>query len=243
MTFPSHSARKRQADSGVSHLNNCPNLSPSGPVSPRHAVFLCHSVCSYLYLCTSSHPFFRSQVLSPFIQLLPILLDLAWHTTSSGELSRSFQTLSLGSLHSGTVHCPLGDTCPPHSAQGMLFNGRILSHLPIHKHTSILQSGPHSSCSLNAVRLNSGPERAGRSSSISSPIFQMEAVRLSPRPGPGQWKQPGTGWNQETTSAPTLLCDFRKSPPLSGLQFPDCKPGINIPLAASGASFEGQLRQ
>lgn len=107
------------------------------------------------------NPFFRSQVLPPFIQLLPILLDLAWHTTSSGELSRSFQTLSTGSLHSGTVHCPLGDTCPPHSAQGMLFNGRILSPLPIHKHTSILQSGPHSSCSLNAGEIKLRP-REGR---------------------------------------------------------------------------------
>lgn len=80
------------------------------------------------------------------------------------------------------------------------------------------------------VRLNSGPERAGRAPGVSSTIFQVEVLQLSPRPGPGQWEQPETGWNQETASAPTSLCDLRKSPPLCGLQFPDCKPGINTPL-------------
>ena len=91
------------------------------------------------------------------------------------------------------------------------------------------------------VRLNSGPKRAGRLPSA-SPIFHEGAVRLSPRPGWGQWKQPGTGWNWETTSAPHHLGLQEVSSPLRAPVF-STKPGINIPLLPSLVSWEGQLRQ
>lgn len=123
---------KRRADSGVSSPNNCPSLSL--PRAWCLHVWLSSFVILSAPLSLYLPPFFSPQVPPLFLQLLPILLDPAWHT-SSGELSRSFQALSLGSLHSGTVLCPLGDTWSPHSAQGMLSNGRVPSPLPVHKHT------------------------------------------------------------------------------------------------------------
>ena len=78
-------------------------------------------------------PLFPPQVPPPFLQVLPIVLDPAWHTCSE-EFSRLFQPLSLGSLPSGAALCPLWVPGLPTQHQMAGFS----SLLPTHKHTAIL---------------------------------------------------------------------------------------------------------
>lgn len=142
---------KGPADSSVCAPNDSPTLTLLPAGSPHHAVFLSFCLLFSLFL------HFPPQAPPPFLQLRPIVPDPAWHTSSSEEISRLFQPLRLGSLHSGTVLCPLGVPGLPTQQRGELFNGRVSPPLPIHKPIPILQSGPHLGSSLNTGEIKLRP--------------------------------------------------------------------------------------
>ena len=93
-------------------------------------------------------PLFPPQVPPPFLQLLPIVLDPAWHTCSE-EFSRLFQPLSLGSLPSGAALCPLWVLGLPTQHQMAGFS----SLLPIHTQPSSMWPHPSHSLSVMCVCL------------------------------------------------------------------------------------------